>query len=128
MEPWMPSEPGFHTRMLVSSIVVHDQMQVDIGGGLGVYPVEESNELLMPMTRHAIADHFAVEHTESREQGGCAVALVIVCHRAAAALFERKTRLSSVESLDLALLVNREYQGLVRRLQIPNDNVDDSLA
>jgi len=127
MEPRVASEPGFHARMLVSPIVVHDQMQIDFGGGLGIYLVEKSNELLMPMARHAVADDFAVEHTESREQGGCAVAFVIVRHRAAATLFEWKARLSSVESLDLAFLVDREHQGLVRRIQIQTDNVDELL-
>lgn len=74
MEPWMPPEPGFHTGMLVGFIVVHDQMQVDLGRGFGVDLFEEADEFLMPMPRHAVADHLAIEHAEGRKQSGCAVA------------------------------------------------------
>ena len=43
--------------------------------------IEEADELLVPVALHALADHGAVEHVEGREQGGRAVALVVMGHR-----------------------------------------------
>src|SRR6266576_2694920 len=54
--------------------------------------VEEADELLMGMLLHAATEHHAVEHVEGGEQGGRAVALVIVCHGPALAGFERPSR------------------------------------
>jgi len=46
----------------------------------------------MAMLLHAAADDLSFEDIEGREQSGCTVALVIVRHRAGAALLHRKTR------------------------------------
>ena len=43
--------------------------------------VQETDELLMAVPLHAAADHGAVEDVERREQGGGAVADVVVRHR-----------------------------------------------
>ena len=51
---------------------------------------------------HALADHRAVEHVERGEQGGGAVALIVVGHGAGAALLHRQAGLRAVERLDLA--------------------------
>jgi hypothetical protein len=40
--------------------------------------VEKTDELLMAMALHAPSDHLALQHVEGREQGGRAVALVVV--------------------------------------------------
>ncbi len=56
--------------MFVSAIIFHDQMQVDSGWSLDVYLVEKSGKFLMPMTRHTVADIFAVEHAKGRKQSG----------------------------------------------------------
>ena len=49
--------------------------------------VEEAEELLVPVALHALADHRAVEHVERGEQGGGAVALVVVGHASPARPF-----------------------------------------
>ncbi len=51
---------------------------------------------------HAAADHGAVEDVEGGEQGGGAVALVVVGHGAAFAGLHRQAGLGAVERLDLA--------------------------
>jgi hypothetical protein len=43
--------------------------------------VEEADELLMAMALHALPDELAVEHVESGEERGRAVALVVMRHR-----------------------------------------------
>ena len=96
MEPGMSLEPRLHARVLVGRVVVHDDMQIEFGRGLDVDLPEESNELLVPMPRHAVANHLAVEHAEGRKQGGRAVAPVVVRHRPTAAFFHGKTGLGAV--------------------------------
>ena len=85
--------------------------------------LEEADELLMAVALHALADHGAVEHVERGEQGGGAVALVVVGHGAAAALLHRQPRLGAVERLDLALLVDRQHDGMRRRIDVEADDL-----
>src|SRR5580700_1098108 len=75
------------------------------------------------MPRHAFADDLASGDVERREQGRRSVSLVVVGHRAGAALLQRQSRLRAIERLDLALLVDREHQPLVRRVEIKPDDV-----
>ena len=127
MEAWMSSEPGFHARVLVGRVVVHDDMQIEFGGGLQIDLAEEANELLMPMARHALANHLAIEHAESRKQGGRAVTLVVVRHRPTAALLQWKAWLGTIEGLDLTFLVDTQHKGFVRGIEIESDDIVELL-
>ena len=64
----------------------------------------------MPVALHAAAEHRAVEDIEGGEQGGDAVAHVVVGHGAGLARLERQAGLGAVERLDLDFLVDREHQ------------------
>jgi hypothetical protein len=55
----------------------------------------------MPVTRHAAADHCAVEDVERGEQRGHAVADTVVGHGAGLARLERQARLGAIQGLDL---------------------------
>jgi len=123
MNPGMPPEPGFHARVLVGPVVVHDEMQAEFGRSFEIDLLEETEKLLMPMTRHAVADHFAVEHAEGRKQGGRAVAFVVVRHRPTAAFLQRQARLGAIEGLDLTFLVDAQHQRFVRGIEIKPDDV-----
>ena len=127
MEARMPLEPGLHAGMLVRPVVVHNQMQHALGQRLGVDLLQEPDELLMPMPRHAVADDRPIEQAQRREQGGRAVAFVIMRQRATAALLQRQARLRTIESLDLTFLVDGEDQGLVRWIKIQADHVIELL-
>src|SRR6516164_1707883 len=63
------------------------------------------------------------EHVECRKQGGCAVADIVVGHRPGASLFHRQARLGAVESLDLALLVDREHEAVRRRVDVKANHI-----
>ena len=54
----------------------------------------------------------------ARKEGGGAVALVVVRHGAGSALLQREAGLGAVQSLDLALLVEGEDHGVVRRVHV----------
>ena len=122
-EARMAGEPGPHLGMLVGGVVVDDDVDDLSGRDLGFDGVEEADELLMPVALHAAADHGAVEHVERGEQRRGAVALVVVGHGAGAALLHRQAGLGAVERLDLALLVDRQHDGVGGRIDIEADDV-----
>src|SRR5262245_48623571 len=74
------------------------------------------------MTVFAHADYGAVGHIQRRKQRGCAVALVVVSHRSAAAFLQRQAGLGAVQGLDLTLLVDAHHDRVLRWMQIePHD-------
>jgi hypothetical protein len=80
-------------------------VDVHVAGYAALDPAKEAQELLMAMAGHAIMEDLTGGYIESSEKGRGAVAFVIEGLRAGSALLERQAGLSSVESLDLALLV-----------------------
>src|SRR4029077_9198397 len=122
VEPRMPFEPGAHLGMLVPGVVVDDQMQFPAGRGLEVDLVEETDEFLVSVASHTLADDATLQHVERGEQRRRAVPLVIVRHRPAAALLHWQSGLGAVERLDLGFLVDRQYQPVLRRIDIEADD------
>ncbi|TKS58407.1 MAG: hypothetical protein EWM73_03544 [Nitrospira sp.] len=127
LEPRMSLQPACHAGVFVRSIVVHDQMHIKPGQRVGIDLLEEPNELLVPMPRHAVANDRAIEHAQGREQRGGAVALVVVRHGSAAALLQGEARLGAVEGLDLAFLVDTQDQGFVRGIEVQADDIVELL-
>lgn len=122
-EAAVPVEPTAHLGVLMGSIVVEDDVHGLVGGNLGVDGIEKADELLMAMALHVPADDGAVEHVEGGKQRGRAVALVVMRHGAESALLHRQAGLGAVERLDLALLVDRQHDGVGRRIDIEADDV-----
>jgi hypothetical protein len=77
----------------------------------------------MPVALHTAPDDLAFKDVEGGEQGGGAVALVIVCHRGAAPLFHRQPGLGAIERLDLAFLVDAEDHGMGRRIDVEANDI-----
>src|SRR5512134_2832104 len=102
----MPPEPGFHAWVFVGPVIVHDQMQREMGWRLGIDLLEEADELLVAMPRQAIPDDGAIEQAQRREQGRGAVPFIVVRHGPTAALLQRKPWLGAIEGLNLAFLVD----------------------
>ena len=89
----------------------------------GLDGVEEADELLMAMPVHVAADHGSVEDVQRREERRRAMPLVVVGHGAGATLLQRQAGLGAVERLDLALLVDRQHDGVRRRVDVEPDHV-----
>src|SRR5215468_1548091 len=123
----VPLQPVLHLLCLVCRVVVDDEMQVEDPVHSGIDLLEEADEFLGAMASPAFADHLAGLHVEGGKQRGSAVALVVVRHRLSPPLLERQTRLRAVERLDLALLIDAQHQGTLRRVHVEADNVDDLL-
>src|SRR6202163_2558527 len=76
----MTPQPFDHLGVLVSGVVVEDGVDRLAGRDLALDGVQKPDELLMPVALHATADDLALQHVEGGEQGGRAVALVMVGH------------------------------------------------
>ena len=70
MEPRMSLQPACHAEVFVGPIVVHDQMYVEPGQRVGVDLFEAPNELLVPITRHAVAHDLASEQAQGPKPRG----------------------------------------------------------
>lgn len=81
-------------------VVVRDDVQVKFLGGLAVDDLKELQPLLMAVLLHARPDEFSFGHIEGSEQGGGAVANIVVGHRVAAALLDGQARLRAVQGLN----------------------------
>ena len=81
----------------------------------------------MAVPRQALPDDHAGEYVERGEQGGGAVALVVMGHGAGTSLLHGQARLGAVEGLDLGLLVDAQHDGLIRWVQVEADDVDQLL-
>ena len=112
METRMPSQPGYDTRMFMSAVIVHDQMQVQPRRGVRIDALEETDKFLMSMARHAIADHFAVEHAQRGKQGGSSVTLVVVGLAGRDSRTQGKQGLRSVQRLNLTLFIDAQNSAL----------------
>ncbi len=122
-EAGVAGEPSQHLWLLMGGVAVEDDVDNLAGRDLCLDGVEEADELLMPVALHAAPQHGAIEDVEGGEQGGGAVALVVMGHGAGAALLQRQAGLGAVKRLDLALLVDREHHGMGRRVDVEPDNV-----
>src|SRR5690348_5908024 len=122
-ETRMAIEPFADLRVLMGGIVIEDDVDGLFGRDLSLDLVEKADELLMPMLLHAAPDDLAFENVEGGKQSGGAVALVVVGHGGGASLLQGQARLGTVERLDLALLVDREHDGMLGRIDIKPDHV-----
>src|SRR5712692_7504246 len=105
-EALVPCEPSQNLWVLVRDIIVENDVDGLLGRHFRLDRVEETDELLMPMSLHAASDDLAFEHIEGGKERRGAVALVVVGHGTGPALLHGKFRLGTVERLDLALLVD----------------------
>jgi hypothetical protein len=99
----MALEPPLDLRALVRAQVVEDHVQVAIPWRFAVNPVEEADEVLAAVARHALADDFPVEHVERRKQNSGPVTLVVVRHRSAPSLLQGQAGLGCASRGSLRL-------------------------
>jgi hypothetical protein len=116
-------EPVADELRFVARGVVHHHVDVEVGWHSGLDRVEEAAELSRPVPRHALADDGTRLHVERSEQSGRAAALVVVGAPLDLTGAQRQQRLRAVEGLDLALLVDAEHEGMLRRTEVEADDV-----
>lgn len=68
VESWMPLEPFLDYGMLVSGVVIHDQMQLQTFGCFSVDLFQEGQPLLIPMLGFDAADQPTLQIVHGGEQ------------------------------------------------------------
>ena len=79
-ETRMTRQPLDDLGMLVSGVIVEDDVDDLTGRNLGLDHIQESDELMVPMPLHALSDDRTVENIKSGEKRGGAIALIIEGH------------------------------------------------
>ena len=121
-------QPGSNLRVLVGSVVVEDHVHGLAGWHLGFNGIEKADECLMPVALHVAPDDGAIQHVQSGKERSGAVAFVVVRHGPQPALLQRQAGLGAVERLDLALLINRENNGMSGWIDVEPDHVAELLG
>jgi hypothetical protein len=118
-------QPALHLCAFVSAVIVHDEMHFLFGRQLRFQMVEEPYKFPTAVAVLTGADHFAVENIERGEQGGGAMAFIVVRLTLRQAGAQRQNRSGAIQSLNLALLIHAQYQGTFGRIQIQANDVPD---
>ena len=108
----MVVEPLADLGIFVCGVTVEDDLHRLVAGNAGIDGVQKADEVLLPMLLHLAADKDAIENVLRSEQGGRAVALVMMGHRAMPVFLHRQALLVPIQRLYLALLVKRQHDGV----------------
>lgn len=104
-------------------VVIHDEVQGEPCGDVGIDLPQEAEVLLVAMTTLAVTDHRAGGQIQRRKQGGGAMTNIVMGHALDIAEAHRQQRLGALQGLDLALFVHAQDHGFVRRVQVQTDNI-----
>ena len=123
MPAWPLDEPVADQLCFVCAVIVHDNMDVEIGRHVALDLVKELAELLCAMAWHAFADNGSRLYVERGKQRGGSVPLIVVGVPLGLAGPHRQQRLGSIERLDLALFIDAEHHGAFGRREIQANNI-----
>ena len=120
-----PGQPGLDLGMLVRAVVVDDEVDIECLGHAGLDVAQEGEELLVPVARAALGQDCAGGDVEGGEQGGGAVAHIVMGDALGIAEPHRQQRLGALQRLDLRLLVHAQHHRMIGRVQVQADDVAD---
>src|SRR5262249_7836289 len=120
-------QPSFDFGVLVSGVIVGDEMDVESGRRLVIDGLEKGQPLLVAVTLGDAGDQFTVEVVQRGEQGERPVAEVVVGLGLDVADPQGQTRLGALERLALRFLIAAEDQSFLRRIEIEPDHIPELL-
>ena len=127
METRVQGQPSLHPGMLVSGIVIDDQMNLQILRDIRIDMLQEVEVVLMAVPLLAFCEDLARGDIERGKERQGAVADIVMSDPFDIAQAHRQDGLSPVQGLDLALFVNTEDQGVLRGIQVQADDIPDLL-
>ena len=122
MEARILRQPRPYDWMLVGTVVVEDQMDLEPGVA-GGYDLEEAQELLVAVPGVGAAGDGAGSNVEGCQERHGAVAHAIVGPALDLPGLHRQQGLGPIQRLDLPLLVDAEHQRALGRMQVEADDV-----
>ena len=127
IEARMRGQPAPDPGVLVSGVVVDDQMDIQVLRDVRNEMFQEIEILLVAMPLLAFCEDLAGSDFQRGKEGQGAVPDVVVSHPLHVAQAHRQNGLRPVQLLYLALLVDAEDHGLLRGVQIQAEDVPDLL-
>jgi len=88
----MLGQPNIHARMSAGTVIVQDQMQRQHGWRFSVQFAEITEKLLVPMPRHAFAQHDSLQDIQGHKQRRGPVTSLVMFQRAASTLLRPRLR------------------------------------
>src|SRR5512139_718591 len=116
-------EPSANRGRFMRSVVVQNQMNVQINRNSHLYSVQKLSKFKGPMSPMTLPDDLSRFHVEGGEERSGSMARVIMCSPLHLAWPHGQKWLRSVERLNLRLLVHAQHQSSIRRGQIQPHNV-----
>jgi hypothetical protein len=107
----------------MGGIVIANQVKLPIRQDGLVDQAEKLEPVLVPVTLLAQAEDLAVGRIQCGKQSGGAVAVVVVRYGRTASAFQRQAGRGTIQSLNLALLVGAQHKRVLRRVEVPTDDV-----
>ena len=123
VESRMPGQPALHGGMFVGTVVIHHQVHLQGAGRFAVDPAQEPQEFLVAMPPVALRDDPARGDIQRRKEGGGAVAHVVPRPAFHLPRSQGQQGLRAIQGLDLALLIHRQHQRVVRGVQVEPDDI-----
>jgi hypothetical protein len=111
--------------MLVGTVVVQDNVHVQVGRDRCFNPVKKKQELLMPISRWALADDRTFQDIQGGKQCGRSVPLVIVSLPLRRFRAKRQNGLRPIQRLNLTLFVYAQHHRLIRRIRVQPSNISE---
>src|SRR5882757_466009 len=118
-------QPESYFGMLVSGIVIDDEMDRKISGHDLIDAFEEGKKLLMAMAWFAFGEYRPGGDVEGGKEGGRAMANIVMSDPFHVAQADRQHRLGTVQSLNLGLLIDRQDDSVIGRVQIKTHHISD---
>src|SRR5258708_34254971 len=118
MPTWTFGKPVADWLGFVRAVVVHDDVDVEIGGHIALDLIEEFAELLRTVPSHAFADDSSSLHVERRKQRRRSIPFVVMCAPLDLAGPHWQQWLGAVEGLHLGFFVDPEHESALRRAQL----------
>src|SRR5260370_10515221 len=125
MKTWALEQPTLNGRGLMSTIVIEDQMHVEPWRHLRLDLVEELAKLQRTVAAMKLTDDLAALSVQRCEQRSCPMALVIMSPAFCLSWAHGQSWLRAIQSLNLRLLVDTQYQCLIRRIQVKPNDISD---
>lgn len=122
-------EPSLYHRSLMRSIIIQNDVNFDsrLSDDRSIDFFDEFEELLLSVSSITFAVNLSSCDVQCREKGSCAISYIVMCSSFGLSWRHRQKRLSSIQSLNLALFIDRENDSVLRRTQVQPDDVPNLL-
>ena len=106
-------KPDCDFDVLVSLIVVSNDVKLQLKSDFLVYLAQKDEPLLVAITRCVVSEHLALKLVQSDKESHRSVPLVVISPSANMSLTQRQSLLRAFESLTLTLFIATEHHYLL---------------